>query len=173
MLRCCSPMHHGGLRSRARLCCSARVRVHGWAALTWQQTARPAQGAAPARQTLRARQHGRRSAPPSTWRTRLPLAVAHAGTRGRAAAVRTRANSPIRTCSAPGITGRPVMPVRAATNSAAPRRTPLLPSALVRGASVTSLRHSVVKFGWAERELGLRESVYLRAHTADKKKQSS
>jgi hypothetical protein len=38
------------------------------------------------------------------------------------------------------------------------------PSALVRGASVTSLRHSVVKFGWAERELGLRESVYLRAH---------
>lgn len=63
--------------------------------------------------------------PPSTWRTRLPLAVAHAGTRGRAAAVRTRANSPIRTCSAPGITGRPVMPVRAATNSAAPRRTPL------------------------------------------------
>ena len=78
-----------------------------------------------ARQTLRARQHGRRSAPPSTWRTRLPLAVAHAGTRGRAAAVRTRANSPIRTCSAPGITGRPVMPVRAATNSAAPRRTPL------------------------------------------------
>ena len=48
--------------------------------------------------------------PPSTWRTRLPLAVAHAGTRGRAAAVRTRANSPIRTCYAPGITGRPVMP---------------------------------------------------------------
>ena len=107
-------------RRLARLCCSARVRVHSWAALTWQQTARPAQGAAPARQTLRARQHGRRSAPPSTWRTRLPLAVAHAGTRGRAAAVRTAVRVHARAFA-------PVLPparypVRAATNSAAPRR---------------------------------------------------
>ena len=177
MLRCCSPMHHGGLRSRARLCCSARVRVHGWAALTWQQTARPAQGAAPARQTLRARQHGRRSAPPSTWRTRLPLAVAHAGTRGRAAAVRTRAAR---------VHARPFAPVLPPARYARARRNQQC-STPPHSSTVSSRSWRVgyitapfccqgllrPKFGWAERELGLRESVYLRAHTADKKKQSS
>ena len=135
-----------------------------------------------ARQTLRARQHGRRSAPPSSWRTRLPLAVAHAGTRGRAAAVRTAVRVHARAFA-------PVLPparyARARRNQQCSTHVPCTPRSWrcrlhgadvcvcgsytnrsARRAKATTassdcrprptvpdrVRHCIVKFGWAERE---------------------